>query len=75
MAPLAKPVEGRSATTVARARTLEADEAFLDVWREWRQGRTHEECEEMIAWMLAHRSPICAGVARRDLDREDQGEG
>lgn len=50
----------------SRVRTLEADEAFLDVWRERRQGRTHEESEEMIAWMLAHRSPICAGVARRE---------
>jgi hypothetical protein len=49
----------------------EYDDAFLDVWREWRAGRTREACEQLkIAWMLANRSPICAGVARRDIDRE-----
>jgi hypothetical protein len=51
------------------------DEAFLDVWREWRRGRTREEAEAKVASMLASRSPSCAGVARRDLDREDRGEG
>jgi hypothetical protein len=52
----------------------EDDERFLDVWREWRQGRSRDACEAKIAWMLATRSPRCAGVARRDLDREDRGK-
>jgi hypothetical protein len=45
----------------------EGDEAFLDVWREWRAGRTRAEPEAMLVWMLANRSPICARVAQRDL--------
>jgi hypothetical protein len=52
-----------------RDQDRKADDAFLDVWREWRAGRTLEACEVKIAWMLANRSPICAGVARRDIDR------
>jgi hypothetical protein len=46
---------------------------FLGVWRAWRQGRSHEECEAMVAKLLTdYRSPICAEMARRDLDREDR---
>jgi hypothetical protein len=52
----------------------EDDEAFLGVWREWRQGRTREEAEAKAAWMRANRSPSCAGVAQRDLEREVRGE-
>ena len=48
----------------------EDDEAFLDVWREWRQDRSRAACEAKIAWVRANRSPSCAGVARRDLERE-----
>jgi hypothetical protein len=44
----------------------EDDEAFLDVWREWRQGRSRDACEAKIAWMLANRSPCMRrrGAAR-----------
>ena len=55
-------------------REREDDEAFLDVWREWRQGQSSEEAEAMIARMLANRSPACVGVARPDLEREARGK-
>jgi hypothetical protein len=38
-------------------------------------GRTREEAEAKVAWMLASGSPICAAVAQRALDRELRGEG
>jgi hypothetical protein len=53
-------------------REREEDEAFLDVWREWRQGKTGAEADAMAAKMLRERSPICASVARRDLNRESE---
>lgn len=54
-------------------REREDDEAFLDVWREWRQGQSSRR-RRMIARMLANRSPACVGVARRDLEREARGK-
>jgi hypothetical protein len=35
----------------------------------WARGKTRAECEANIAWMRAHRSPWCAALARRELDR------
>jgi hypothetical protein len=46
----------------------EGDEAFLVVWREWREGKTRQECKEMINFMIRNRSPWCADIARRELE-------
>ncbi|SDR31610.1 hypothetical protein SAMN05519103_01952 [Rhizobiales bacterium GAS113] len=62
--------------TLVTRRDREADELFLDIWRrEWRAELTREQCEADIAFMLAHRSPGCASVARRDLAREARAKG
>ena len=56
----------------------EDDEAFLDVWREWRQDRSRAACEAKIAWVRANRSPYApawrgaissAGTVRRRCER------
>jgi hypothetical protein len=47
----------------------------VQAWRERWPGKTREECEELIAFMLANRSPWCASIARRELEREDREEG
>ena len=48
----------------------EDDEAFLDVWREWRQDRSRAACEAKIAWMRANRSPL---MRRRAAARSRAG--
>ena len=51
-----------------------ADRVLLQTWREWRRGVIREEAEAEAPTALESGSPIFAGVARRDLEREGPGE-
>jgi hypothetical protein len=48
-----------------------ADAVLLQTWREWRRKVTREVAEAEAAAMMEE-SPMFAGVARRDLEREDR---
>jgi hypothetical protein len=51
-----------------------ADRVLLQTWREWRRGVTRAEAEAEAAAALESGSPIFAGVAFRDLEREDRAK-
>ena len=41
-----------------RDRERESAAAFVQVWRESREGKTRDEAEEMISFMLENKEPV-----------------